>query len=258
MRRGFKMSGQFSDRVVIVTGGARGIGDAVVRAFLRQGARVVSIDLIEPDDAHDGVRYLAGDVSDRVAMEAVFGDIGNVEGTVDVLVNNAGLQAVGRTREFDPAVWQKVLDVHLGGTFHCSALALGFMEDRKRGSIVSISSAAAIVGVPGRGPYTAAKGAISAFTRELAVEVAEQGIRVNAVAPGSTLTKLVQQGFEDGSTSVDWIIDEIPMRRLAHVDEIAKVVRFLAGDEASYITGQTVVVDGGWTVQGMRHRPDWL
>jgi len=252
------MTGDFSGRVAVVTGGARGIGDAVVRSMSERGATVVSIDLTEPHNAVDGVRYLIGDVSDREAMEAVFASIAEVEGTVDVLVNNAGIQAVGRTRDFDPARWRRVIDVHLHGTFNCSALALGFMEEQRRGSIVAISSAAAIVGIPGRGPYSAAKGAISAFTRELAVEVAEQGIRVNAVAPGSTSTDLVQQGIDDGSISLEWITDEIPMRRLADADEVAKVVRFLASDEASYITGQTIVVDGGWTVQGMRHRPDWL
>jgi NAD(P)-dependent dehydrogenase (short-subunit alcohol dehydrogenase family) len=131
------------------------------------------------------------------------------------------------------------------------------MKPRRSGVILSMSSTTALVGVPGRGPYTASKGAIAALTRELAVEVAGHGIRVNAVAPGSTLTKLVQQGIDDGSISTEFVT-EIPMRRLGRVEEIAAVVRFLASDEASYVTGQVVVVDGGWTIQGMRDRPDWL
>jgi NAD(P)-dependent dehydrogenase (short-subunit alcohol dehydrogenase family) len=245
-------------RVVVVTGGARGIGDAIIRSFVARGDRAVSIDLGDPDDAIEGVRYLSGNVGDRAAMEAAFADIGATEGRVDVLVNNAGIQRVGLTESFDPEVWRQVVDVHLFGMFNCCALALPSMKRQGSGAIVSISSTASIVGVPGRGPYSAAKGAISAWTRSLAVEVAEDGIRVNAVAPGSTLTKLVQQGLSDGSIERDWILSEIPMRRFGKVEEIANVVRFLASDEASYVTGQTIVVDGGWTIQGMRDRPDWL
>ncbi|MFN8623111.1 MAG: SDR family NAD(P)-dependent oxidoreductase [Chloroflexota bacterium] len=245
-------------RVVVVTGGARGIGDAIIRAFVALGDRAISIDLGDPDEAIPGVRYLSGNVGDRAAMEAIFADIGAAEGRVDVLVNNAGIQRVGLTESFDPEVWRQVVDVHLFGMFNCCALALPYMKRQGSGAIVSISSTASIVGVPGRGPYTAAKGAISAWTRSLAVEVAEDGIRVNAVAPGSTLTKLVQQGLNDGSIERDWILSEIPMRRFGKVEEIANVVRFLASDDASYVTGQTIVVDGGWTVQGMRDRPDWL
>jgi NAD(P)-dependent dehydrogenase (short-subunit alcohol dehydrogenase family) len=248
---------RFANRVVVVTGGARGIGAAVIRSLVEEGARAVSIDLGEPEEVLPRTRYLAADVTDRAAIEAIFADVDAVEGPVDVLVNNAGIQRVGLTESFDPETWRRVVDIHLFGMYHCTAMALRRMKPRGRGSIVSMSSAAAYVGLPGRGPYTAAKGAISALTRELAVEVAGHGIRVNAVAPGSTLTKLVQQGIDDGSISADFFT-EIPMRRLGRVEEIAAVVRFLASDEASYITGQTIVVDGGWTVQGMRDRPDWL
>ena len=119
------------------------------------------------------------------------------------------------------------------------------------------ASTAAIVGLPGRGPYGAAKGAITSFTRSLAVELAASGIRVNAIAPGSTLTPLVQQGIDDGSIAADFVT-EIPMRRLGRPDEIARAIRFLASEDASYVTGTTLVVDGGWTIQGMREMPsDW-
>lgn len=252
------MADRFEDQLVVVTGGARGIGAAIIRAFVDEGARAVSLDLAEPEEELPRTRYLRADVGDRASVEAAFAAIDEAEGPLDVLVNNAGIQRVGLTETFDPAVWRQVIDVHLFGMFHCTAMAFARMKPRRRGSIISISSTAAFVGIPGRGPYTAAKGAISALTRELAVEVATDGIRVNAVAPGSTLTPLVQQGLDDGSIQEDWILSEIPMRRLGRVEEIASVVRFLASEEASYITGQTIVVDGGWTVQGMRDRPDWL
>ena len=171
-----------------------------------------------------------------MALAAAFETIDAVEGRIDVLVNNAGLQRVGRTEAFDPETWRLVVDVHLGGMFHCTALAIPRLR-RQGGAIVSLSSAAGIVGLPGRGPYSAAKGAIAAFTRELAVELAPDGIRVNAIAPGVTLTPLVQQGLDDGSIHDDFVT-EIPMRRFGTPDEIAHAIRFLASDEASYITGR--------------------
>jgi NAD(P)-dependent dehydrogenase (short-subunit alcohol dehydrogenase family) len=128
----------------------------------------------------------------------------------------------------------------------------------KGGAIVSIASTAAFVGLPGRGPYCAAKAGILGLTRSLALEVASAKIRVNAVAPGFTRTKLIEQGLKDGSLREDWMVARVPMRRLAQIDEIAEAVRFLAGHESSYITGQAVVVDGGWTIQGIPEAPDWL
>jgi 3-oxoacyl-[acyl-carrier protein] reductase len=194
------------------------------------------------------------DVTDRDALTQAFDSIDEQEGRIDVLVNNAGIQRVGRTEEYDPETWRHVIDVHLFGMFHCAALAIPRLRRRGGGAIVSVSSAAGIVGIPGRGPYSAAKGAISSFTRSLAVELAPHGIRVNAIAPGSTLTPLVQKGIDDGTIHADFVT-EIPMRRLAQPEEIARAIRFLASDDASYITGTTLVVDGGWTIQGMRHRP---
>ncbi len=252
------MDQAFADQVVVVTGGARGIGDAIIRAFLEQGAKAVSIDLGEPEAPREGTRYLQADVTDLAAVEAAFADIDAHEGRVDVLVNNAGIQRVNLTDRFDPQVWRTVIDVHLFGMFHCSRTALARMLPKRAGAIVSISSTTAFVAVPGRGPYTAAKGGIVALTRTMAAEYAETGIRINAVAPGSVLTKLVQQGIDDGSIDFASLMSEIPMRRPGRPEEIAAVVRFLASADASYITGQTIVVDGGWTTQGMRDRPDWL
>ncbi len=178
------MDQAFADQVVVVTGGARGIGDAIIRAFLEQGARAVSIDLGEPEDPRERTRYLHADVTDLGSVEAAFADIDAHEGRVDVLVNNAGIQRVSLTDRFDPQVWRTVIDVHLFGMFHCSRTALARMLPRRAGAIVSISSTTAFVAVPGRGPYTAAKGGIVALTRTMATEYAETGIRINAVAPG--------------------------------------------------------------------------
>ena len=126
------------------------------------------------------------------------------------------------------------------------------------GAIVSIASTAAFVGLPGRGAYCAAKAAILGLTRALSLEVAAAAIRVNAVAPGFTRTKLIDQALADGSLKEDWMLARVPMKRLAATEEIADAVRFLAGDEASYVTGQVLVVDGGWTAQGIPDAPSWL
>lgn len=251
------MGDRFEGRVAVVTGGSRGIGAAVIASIIEEGGRGVALDLSEPDEPQAGARYIRADVTDRSSLEAAYEDIDDNEGRVDVLVNNAGYQRVGRTEEYDPEQWRKVVDVHLFGMFHNSALAIPRMRAQGGGAIVSVASTASIVGLPGRGPYSAAKGAIAALTRSMAVELAPSNIRVNAISPGSTLTGLVQQGLDDGTISDD-IKNEIPMRRLADPSEIAQAIRFLASDEASYVTGATLVVDGGWTIQGMRTRPpDW-
>jgi 3-oxoacyl-[acyl-carrier protein] reductase len=252
------MSERFHGRVVVVTGGARGIGDALVRRMVAEGARAVVPDLAEPLEPVPGARYLRCDITDRTAVDEAHATIEAVEGRLDVLVNNAGIQRVALTEEFDPAAWARVVEVHLHGAFHWSSVALRSMKRQRSGSIVTIASVAGLIGLPGRGPYSAAKAALMGLTRTMAVEVADAGIRVNAVAPGMALTGLVQQGIDDGSIDLEAMRTEIPMRRLATLDEITNAVCFLASDEASYVTGQTLVVDGGWSILGMHRRPEWL
>ena len=158
----------------------------------------------------------------------------------------------------DPEVWDLVLGIRLRGMFLCSAAAIPEMRKVGGGAIVSISSAAGFVGIPGRAPYSAAKAGILGLTRSLAVEVAPHNIRVNAIAPGFTRTPLVQQALDDGSLTEDWMLLEVPLDRLADAAEIARPAVFLVSADASYITGQCIVVDGGWTIQGVSDRPDWL
>jgi 3-oxoacyl-[acyl-carrier protein] reductase len=252
------MSGRFDGRVVVVTGGARGIGDAIVRRVVADGAAAVVPDLADPTDPVPGARYIRCDITDRGAVEAAHATIEATEGRLDVLVNNAGIQRVALTEEFDPAAWATVIDVHLLGAFHWSSLALRTMKRQRSGAIVSVASVAGLIGLPGRGPYSAAKAALIGLTRTMAVEAADAGVRVNAVAPGMARTAIVQQGIDDGSIDLEAMRTEIPMGRLATLDEITNAVCFLASDEASYITGQTLVVDGGWSILGMHRRPAWL
>lgn len=252
------MNGVLDGRVAVVTGGARGIGAAIVRTMVADGARAVVLDLADPETPEPATRYVRTDVADRASVESAFASIESTEGRVDVLVNNAGIQRVGLTEEIDPAAWEQVVRTHLFGTYQCSAAALRSMKPRGSGAIVTIASVAAFLALPGRGAYSAAKAAMASLTRVMAVEVAEFGIRVNAVAPGFTRTALIEQALRDGSLREDWMIAEVPLRRLATPEEIARVVTFLASDDSSYITGQTIVVDGGWTIQGIHDRPDWL
>jgi NAD(P)-dependent dehydrogenase (short-subunit alcohol dehydrogenase family) len=251
--------GSFAGRVAVVTGGARGIGDAIVRSLRAAGATVVVLDKQAPEAPREGVRYAVADVSDPASVAGAFASIDAEEGRVDVLVNNAGIQRAGLVGRISFEDWSAVIGTHLTGAFLCSSQAVPRMVAGGRGgAVVSIASTAAFVGLPGRGPYCAAKAGILGLTRALALEVAPLGIRVNAVAPGYTRTEMLQQALDDGSQQEDWMLERVPLKRLADPDEIARVVRFLAGDEASYVTGQTVVADGGWTIQGISAAPDWL
>ena len=252
------MAGRFDGQVVLVTGGARGIGEVIVGRAVAEGARGVVADVGRPADPLPGVRYITTDVTDRSAVEGLFADIERAEGGVDILVNNAGIQRVALTEAFDPETWELVVRTHLMGTFHCSALAIRSMRGRGGGAIVQIGSVAGLIALPGRGPYSAAKAAMMSLTRVMAVEVAELGIRVNAVAPGMARTSIVEQGIADGSIRLETMLPEIPMGRLATPEDIAGAVLFLASLDARYITGQTIVVDGGWSILGIHDRPDWL
>jgi 2-keto-3-deoxy-L-fuconate dehydrogenase len=240
------------NRRVIVTGAARGIGAAISEAFVAQDDEVVAFDLSEPQDPLEGVQYVQVDVGDPAAVSDAFAR----HDRVDVLVNNAGIQRVGLVGQQPEEEWLSVIRTNLVGCYLCAARAVQRMPSG--GVIVSISSTAAFVGLPGRSAYSAAKAGVLGLSRTMAVEFARRGIRVNAVCPGFTRTAFVQQGIDDGSLNLEWMMRRVPWGRMAEPTEIADAVCYLASDKAAYVTGQALVVDGGWTIQGISDAPDWL
>jgi NAD(P)-dependent dehydrogenase (short-subunit alcohol dehydrogenase family) len=246
------MAGTGEQRVAVVTGGANGLGLADAERFAAAGYAVVVADL-DGDAAAAAAKRLGGgaigvaaDVADPPAVDALFARVAAELGRLDVLVNNAGISHPEPTVELTEERWQRMIDIHLGGTFRCSKAAHPLLA-RQGGAIVNVSSIAAILGAGKRASYSAAKGGIAALTRDLAMEWAPDRIRVNAVAPGVIETEILNENIERGLLDPAVFDARIPLGRLGRPDEIAEAVFFLA-DTATYVTGQVIVVDGGFTV----------
>ena len=243
------VSGQ---RVAVVTGGANGLGLADAERLAAGGYAVVVADLDAEAAARAAERLgsdaigVPVDVADPEAVEGLFARVDHELGRLDVLVNNAGISYPEPTIEVTEERWQRMIDVHLGGTFRCSRSAYPLLA-RQGGAIVNVSSIAAILGAGRRASYSAAKGGIAALTRDLAMEWAPDGIRVNAVAPGVIETEILTENIERGLLDPSTFDSRIPLGRLGRPHEIAEAVYFLA-ETATYITGQVIVVDGGFTV----------
>jgi NAD(P)-dependent dehydrogenase (short-subunit alcohol dehydrogenase family) len=226
------------NRVVLVTGGARGIGAAIAGRFASDGARVVVADLEQPPDADPRIRYETADVSVAEDVESLFARMGSDYGRLDVLVNNAGIWFRRPFKEITVDEWDRVLAVNLGSVFLCTRAALPLLEAAEGGVIVNIGSQAGVTVTRGQGAhYHASKAAISHLTKALAVEFGPIGIRVNCLAPGVT--------FPDPSFLPSQILDQIPLGRGGVPDDLAGACVFLASPDAAYITGQTLLVNGG-------------
>jgi 3-oxoacyl-[acyl-carrier protein] reductase len=240
---------RLKDKVAIVTGGSRGIGAGISRAFAREGARVAVVYKGSQQKAEELVAQMGGpskayqcDVVDLASVKACVEAVEKDLGPVDILVNNAGVIHDDLFVRLEPEHWNRVLSTNLGGAYNfCHVIAYSLMRKRS-GRIINISSVAAEHVNMGQTNYAASKGAINSFTRALAVELASRGVTVNAIAPGfieTDMTEVIR------NKAGDMIKKHIPAKRLGSPDDIANVAVFLAGPESGYITGQVITVDGG-------------
>lgn len=250
--RSFPHSQRFLDQVVIVTGASRGIGRGIAQQFAKEGAKVVLVGRDElalqavSQELHPRAIYVQADVSCSEDVAKIMQEAIAQYGRVDVLCHNAGIYPQARLEKMTLDEWQKVIAVNLTGTFLTVKACIPFMQSQGRGKIVITSSISGPqTGLPGYSHYTASKGGIAGFIRTAAIELAKYRININAVEPGNIMTEGLNALGQD---HIDNMIRAIPLGRLGTPEDIAHATLFLASEEASYITGQSIIVDGGQTL----------
>jgi NAD(P)-dependent dehydrogenase (short-subunit alcohol dehydrogenase family) len=248
------MVGRLADRVAVITGAGSGIGLATARRFAAEGARVVAVDLDEKAGRaaaeEVGGEFVAADVADEAAVRALFAGVAERYGRLDVAFNNAGISPPedDSILTTDLAAWERVQRVNLTSVYLCCRYAIPIMLEHGGGSIINTASFVALMGAAtSQISYTASKGGVLALTRELGVQFARQGIRVNALCPGPVNTPLLAELFAKDPERAARRLVHVPMGRFAEASEIAAAVTFLASDDASFVTASTFVVDGGIT-----------
>jgi NAD(P)-dependent dehydrogenase (short-subunit alcohol dehydrogenase family) len=244
-------------KVAIVTGGNAGIGEAIAKAFTREGASVVitgrrqgELDRVinEIEKEQGKILAVAGSVTDESHVEETVRRTVQQFGRLDILVNNAGVGDFGkRLHEIDDATWAQVLDVNLTGVFRMTRAVLPYMLEQRKGAIVNISSVASLLGLPTLPAYAASKGAVDAVSRALAVDYAKEGIRCNVVNPGLIDTPMAAP-LMSNPEQLNPILSHYPIRRAGKPEEVANMVLYLASDEAAWVTGGTFAIDGGMTI----------
>lgn len=242
---------RFQDQVVVVTGAGRGIGYALAERFAQEGAKVVIAE-IKADTGKEAAAKLNAtfeqlDVRDAKAVSKVVDSIVARHGRIDVWVNNAGVAHKGLAVDIEPEDWDADIGVMLSGAFYCAHYVGKVMLKQKQGSMVNVASVNGFFAQKGRAPYSSAKAGLIMLTKVLASEWAEHGVRVNGVAPGVVMTDLVQQGIDQGIVTEQAYKSRIPMGRMGELNEVVEAVTFLASSEASFMTGEVMKVDGGWT-----------
>jgi NAD(P)-dependent dehydrogenase (short-subunit alcohol dehydrogenase family) len=250
---------ELDDKVFVVTGAGRGIGRVIALDAAKSGAKLAvgSRTTAELEALAEEIQGMGGecffhslDVTDVSSIKAFFAAVVEHYGRIDVLINNAGYNKLGKLLDYDEELYDLIVDANLKNVFFCSqVVARQMIEQGGGGSIVNISSQAGVVGAPERGPYSGAKGGVNNLTRTMAAEWAGDGIRVNAVAPTVTRSPMAEQAMRDSQAFADAVKNKNLLRgNLAEPEEISAPVIFLASSAASMITGHILVVDGGWTV----------
>ncbi len=236
-------------RVAIVTGGAQGIGEACARRFAREGAKVVIADL----DAQRGraladelgATFISCDVGDKAQVDTLVATTAHQHGRIDILVNNAGILRAADFLDITEADFDAVLRVNIKGAFLMGQAVARVMASQGSGAIVNMSSINGTVAIPNIASYNISKGGINQLTRVMALALADKGIRVNAVAPGTIATEMAAKAVLGSEEARHKVMSRTPLKRLGEPSEIADTVAWLASDAASYVTGEIVVVDGG-------------
>jgi meso-butanediol dehydrogenase/(S,S)-butanediol dehydrogenase/diacetyl reductase len=245
---------KFTDRTVVVTGGASGIGAAAVRLFHAEGAAVVIIDADEPAAGRlaselgpERTLAMKVDVGDPAQTQAAIDGAQSRFGKLDVLVNSAGIRDTHPVLELPSDRWRRVMTVNAEGVFNMSqAFVRKAVAEQRPAAVVNVTSTAGLIGIMNRPVYVASKHAVVGLTREMALELARFGIRVNAVAPGMVLTPMTSSYFKDPADA-ERIRESMPLGREGRPEEIAEVILFLASDASSFVTGAVIPADGGFT-----------
>jgi NAD(P)-dependent dehydrogenase (short-subunit alcohol dehydrogenase family) len=241
-------------KVCLITGGAQGIGEACVRLFVEDGARVVFVDIHKAkgealqaqlqQQGHD-VLFMACDIGSKAEVESLVSQVIERLGQIDVLISNAGIFKAAPFLEVTEADFDEVLRVNLKGAFLIGQAVARVMKTQGVGAIVHMSSVNGVLAIPEIASYNVSKGGLNQLTRAMALALADDGIRVNAVAPGTIATELANKAVLTSEEARQKILGRTPMKRLGNPAEVAHVVAFLASDAASYITGEVITVDGG-------------
>jgi NAD(P)-dependent dehydrogenase (short-subunit alcohol dehydrogenase family) len=239
------MGGRLEGKVCVITGSAGGIGAESARLFAAEGARVVGVDL-EADA--EGELTIQADVADEAQVKTAYARVAEEMGRIDVLMNNAGISPNDDASVLETSLesWQRVQDVNLRSVFLCCKHGIPHLLEGGGGSVINVASFVALMGAAiSQGSYTASKGAVLSLSRELGVEFAGRGVRVNALCPGPVNTPLLKELFAKDPEQAAKRLVHIPMGRFGEADEIAKAALFLASEDSSYVTASTFVVDGG-------------
>jgi 3-oxoacyl-[acyl-carrier protein] reductase len=245
---------RFQDKVAMVTGGAAGIGQATALAFASEGAKVVILDLAaRGEEVAEKIKQDGGDalfiqtnVSNSDEVQAAVKTAIDTYGQIDILVNNAGITRDNLIMKMKDEDWELVLRINLFSTYHCSKAVVRPMMRKRYGRIINVASVVGLAGQAGQTNYAASKAGIIGFTKSLAKEVGSRNITVNAIAPGFIKTALTDVLPEE---MVKLTIENTPLGRLGEVEDVAKAILFLASDDAAFITGQVLTVDGGLVMQ---------
>jgi 3-oxoacyl-[acyl-carrier protein] reductase len=238
------MNMRLENKVAIITGGARGLGQAMAIAFANEGAKVIAADMGEMSYSHPNVEGNTLNVTDSAACEAFFKEVVEKYGTIDILVNNAGITRDALTRKMTEEMWDLVIDVNLKGVFNLTRHVGPYMQTKQTGSIINIASIVGVFGNIGQANYAASKAGVIGLTKTWAKEFGMKGgnVRVNAIAPGYVMTDILKTVPQD---LLDKFAAMTMLGRLGQPEEIASVALFLASEEASYITGQVIEPNGG-------------